>query len=181
MRKGIHECANERHAYDLVLLMKILSAEEKARQLKIQVKEERKKNVQLLNKLKKLSQIFEEEQCKSTKLSETISLLQGNCKTVEHLTIRNRELEMERDQTVSELPQLKSWDEVLKAFYEIDEKSKQQYQERYESNTAEISALRERLIRVEEDLKCLKMGRKNSLNSSNLVSYFNVIFNSYLC
>ena len=62
MRKGIHECVNERHAYDLVLLMKILSAEKKARQLKIQVKEERKKNVQLLNKLKKLSQIFEEEQ-----------------------------------------------------------------------------------------------------------------------
>ena len=72
MRKGIHECANERHAYDLVLLMKILSAEEKARQLKIQVKEERKKNVQLLNKLKKLSQIFEEEQWQTMKLSELL-------------------------------------------------------------------------------------------------------------
>ena len=73
MRKGIHECANERHAYDLVLLMKILSAEKKARQLKIQVKEERKKNVQLLNKLKKLSQIFEEEQWQTMKLSELLS------------------------------------------------------------------------------------------------------------
>lgn len=152
------------------IIGELLSAVGEVKKLKSQVDEERAKNTKLLNEIKKLSQIFEEEQCKSTKLSETISLLQGNCKTVEHLTIRNRELEMERDQTVSELPQLKSWDEVLKAFYEIEEKSKQQYQERYESNTAEISALRERLIRVEEDLKCLKMGRKNSLNSSNLVN-----------
>ena len=163
------------------IIGELLSAVEEVKKLKSQVDEERAKNAKLLNEMEKLSQIFEEEQYKSTKLSETISLLQGNCKTVEHLTIRNRELEMERDQTFSELPQLKSWDEALKAFYEIEEKSKQQYQERYESNTAEISALRERLIRVEEDLRCLKMGRKNSMNSSNLVSYFNVIFNSYLC
>ena len=58
--------------------MKILSAEKKARQLKIQVKEERKKNVQLLNKLKKLSQIFEEEQWQTMKLSELLSC----CKVV---------------------------------------------------------------------------------------------------
>ena len=182
--RGIGSDVNRNFLQNLLvqaIIGELLSAVEEIKKLKSQVDEERAKNAKLLNEMKKLSQIFEEEQCKSTKLSETISLLQGNCKTVEHLTIRNRELEMERDQTVSELPQLKSWDEVLKAFYEIEEKSKQQYQEKYESNTAEISALREQLIRVEEDLKCLKMGRKNSMNSSNLVSYFNVIFNSYLC
>lgn len=167
--KGCKKYAKERHACVLVLLIKLLSAEEEAKKLKIQVEEERKKNAELLNKLKKLSQSFDEEQWQSMKLSETTALQQSSLKTIKDLTSRNREQNMERNQAISELRQLKSWVEAFKAHYESVEKSAQQCQERNESNTAEISALRERLIRTEEELKSLKMG-ETSINSPSLVN-----------
>lgn len=282
--KECTKCMNERHAYIFALLMKLWSSEEEAKELKKQVEEEKKRNEELLNKLKELSQSFDQERSgQSLKLSETTALQQSSFRTVEDLTNRYRELQfyseklqMERDQAICELSQVKSWAEALKARYAMVDKNKQKCQNvvvdcslfrkqmqelqfqltdsrrkeeylqaqnaklttlvkkcqeqrdfygeerrnainereaarkerdditrryssvlkekdeavrnflheareserQHELDTAEIRLLRERLGRIEEELKLLKMGRElsSTMNSSTLVSYFNLLF-----
>ena len=131
-KKRCEKAMSDRHAYLLALMMKLLSSEEEAKQLRKQVEEGRKRIEELMCKLQEWSQNIDKEQRHSLRLSETLSRQRRSIKTIEGLTDRNRELEfisqklqMEKEQAISELNDLKRWAEALKAHYDIVEKNKQ--------------------------------------------------------
>ncbi len=158
----INECQrvmDERHAYVVALLIKLLSTEEEAKELRKQVEEGRKRNEELMCKLKELTQNFDQERRKSLQMSETIALQQNGIRTVQDLTNRYRELQfisqklqMEKHQAVSELNELKSWAEALKARYDIMEKNKQQCQENYENVVVDCSQFKKQMQELQFQL-----------------------------
>ena len=157
--KECEKALNERHAYVVALLMKLLSTEEEAKELRKQGEEGRKRNEELMCKLKELSQNFDREQRQSFKMSQTLARQQRSVKTVEDLTNRYRELQfisqklqMEKNQAVSELDELKSWAEALKARYDIVEKGKQQCQENYENIVSDCSLLKKQMQELQFQL-----------------------------
>ena len=147
--KRCEKAMSDMQAYHLALMMKLLSSEEEAKQLRKQVEESKGRTEELMCKLKELSQNIDKEQRHSLKLSQTLSRQRRNIKTVEGLTDRNRELEfisqklkMEKEQAISELNDLKRWAEALKARYDIVEKNKQQCQESYNNVVVDCSQFR---------------------------------------
>jgi chromosome segregation ATPase len=147
--KECEKAMDERTAYVVALLMKLLSLEEEAKEMRKQVEEGRKRNEELMCKLRELTQNFDQEQRKSLKMSQTLARQQRSVKSAEDLSNRNRELQfisqklqIEKDQAISELNELKSWAEALKARHDIMEKNKQQTQESYENVAVDCSLFR---------------------------------------
>lgn len=144
--KEYEKVMNEWNAYGFALLMKLSSSEE-------QVEEGRKRNEDLKCKLKELSKSFDQVRRQSLMLSETIALQQNSVRTAEDLINRNRELQflsqklqIEKDQAISELNEIKSWGEALKARYDnMERKNKQQCQESYENAAVDCSLIRKKM------------------------------------
>ena len=162
-KKVIEETANlqmkERCAEVVALLMKLLSTEEDAKELRKQVEEGRKKNEELMCKVKELWSNSDQERRKSLQMSETIALQQNDIKTFEDLTNQYQELQfnseklqMEKNQAVSELNELKAWAETLKARYDILEKNKQQCQENFENIVMDCSLFRKKMQELQFQL-----------------------------
>ena len=160
VQKRVYEKAtSDSHAYLLALLMKLVSSEEEAKQLRTQVEEGRRKNEELMSKLQYLSDNFEHERCNSMKLSEKLCLQRTSVKTAECLRDRYRELQftsqklkMERDQAISELNELKDWAEALKARYDIVEKNSLGYQECYDNAVVDCSQFRKQIQELQFQL-----------------------------
>ena len=167
----IKECEknmNDKHTCLLALLLKLLSSEEEAKQLRTQVEEERRRNEELMCKMQELSQNIDNERKTSRKLSETLSRQQTSIKTVEGLRNRYRELQftsqklqMEKDQAISELNELKGWAEALKARYDIVEKNKQLCEENYENVVVDCSQFRKQIQELQFQLS---VSRRQELN-----------------
>ena len=160
--KAMSEC----NAFSFSLLMNLLSSEK-------QVQEGRKKNEELTYKLRELSKSFGEERRQSLMLSETIALQQDSVRTAEDLTKRNRELQfisqklqIEKDQAISELNELRSWADTLKARYDIMEKDKQQCQETYESVADDCSLIRKKMKELQFQLS-ISQRREEYLKEQN--------------
>jgi len=143
--KEYEKAMSEWNSYGFALLMKLSSSEE-------QVEEGRKRNEDLKRKLKELSESFDQVRRQSLMLSETIALQQNSVRTAEDLINRNRELkflsqklQIEKDQAISELNEIKSWGEALKARYDNMEKNKQQCQESYENAAVDCSLIRKKM------------------------------------
>ena len=141
--KEYEKAMSEWNAYGFVLLMKLSSSEE-------QVEEGRKRNEELMSKLRELSKSFNQVRRQSLMLSETIALQQNSVKTAEDLI--NQKLQIEKDQAISELNELKSWVEALEASYNIMEKTKQQCQESYENAADDCSLFRKKMQELQFQL-----------------------------
>jgi len=167
----IKECEknmNDKHTCLLALLLKLLSSEEEAKQLSTQVEEERRRNEELMCKMQELSQNIDNERKTSRKLSEKLSRQQTSIKTVEDLRNRYRELQfttqklqMEKDQAISELNELKDWAEALKARYDIVEKNKQLCEEDYENVVVDCSQFRKQIQELQFQLSVSRRQESN--------------------
>ena len=164
--KEYEKAMSEWSALGFSLLMKLLSSEQ-------QVEEGRKKNEELTRKLRELSKSFDQTRRQSLKLSKTILLQQNSVRTAEDLTNRNRELQfvtqklqIEKDQVISELNELKTWADELKARYDIMEKNKQQCQESYESVAEDCSLTRKKMQEFQFQL-FVSQRREESLKEQN--------------
>ena len=161
--KEYEKAMSEWIALGFALMMKLLSSEE-------QVEEGRKKNEELTCKLRELTKSFDQARRQSLMLSETIALQQNSVRTAEDLTNRNhklqfisQKLQIEKDQAISELNELKTWTDALKARYDIMEKNKQQCQESYDSVAEDCSLIRKKMQELQFELsvsqrqeECLK-------------------------
>lgn len=137
------------------------------------MEEGRKKNEELTCKLRELSKSFDQARRQSLMLSETIALQQNSVRTAEDLTNRNHELQcitqklqIEKDQAISELNELKSRTDALKARYDIMEKNKQQCQESYESVAEDCSLTRKKMQEFQFQLS-VSQRREESLKEQN--------------
>lgn len=164
--KEYEKAMSEWNALGFALLMKLLSSEQ-------QVEEGRKKNEELTCKLRELSKSFDQARRQSLMLSETIALQQNSVRTAEDLTNRNHELQfitqklqIEKDQAISELNELKSRTDALKARYDIMEKNKQQCQESYESVAEDCSLTRKKMQEFQFQLS-VSQRREESLKEQN--------------
>ena len=133
-------------------LLAMMSLVEETKQSRKQVEEERRRNEELLCKLQKLLQNFDNERNHSQKLSERLVCQRSSVKSAEDLKDQYRELQfisqklqMEKDQAISELNELKNWAEALKAHYDIVEKNKQQCQESYDNAVVDCSQFKRKI------------------------------------
>lgn len=166
----IKECEramSECNALSFALLMNLLSSEQ-------QVEEGRKKNEELTCKLRELSKSFDEVRRQSLMLSEKIALQQDSVRTAEDLTKRNRELQfisqklqIEKDQAISELNELRSWADALKERCDIMEKNKQQCQETYESVADDCSLVKKKMKELQFQLS-ISQRREEYLKEQNV-------------
>ena len=157
--KECEKAMNERYAYVVALLMKLLSTEEEAKELRKQVEEGKKRNEELMRKLEELSQNFDRNQRQSLKMSQTLARQQRSVRKAEDLTNRYRELQfiseklqMEKNQAITELNELKAWAEALKARHDTVEKGKQQFQENYQNVVDDCSLFRKRMQELQFQL-----------------------------
>ena len=155
-RRESEKATSDRNACSLAFFMKFLSSEEEAKQLRKQLEEASRQKEELMRKLQDLAKNFDHH---SQELSSTLSRQRNNLKTVEELTDRNQELEfisqklqMERDQAISELNELKDWAEALKARYDIVEKNSQEYQESYDNAVVDCSQFRKQIQELQFQL-----------------------------
>lgn len=160
--KAMSEC----NALSFALLMNLLSSKQ-------QVEEGRKKHEELTCKLRELSKSFDEVRRQSLMLSEKIALQQDRVRTAEDLTKRNRELQfisqklqIEKDQAISELNELRSWADALKTRYDIMEKNKQQCQETCESVADDCSLIRKKMKELQFQLS-ISQRREEYLKEQN--------------
>ena len=171
--KECEKALNERCAYVVALLMKLLSSEEDAKELRKQVEKGRQRNEELLCKLKRMSQNFDHERRQSLMLSQTLARQQSSVRTVDDMTQRYRELQftsqklqMEKDQAMYELNELKNWAEALMARYDIMEKRKQQYRESYENVEVDCSLLKKQILELQFQLS-VSQRKKEYLKGEN--------------
>ena len=157
--KECEKAMNERYAYVVALLMKLLSTEEEAKELRKQVEEGKKRNEELMRKLEELSQNFDRNQRQSLKMSQTLARQQRSVRKAEDLTNRYRELQfiseklqMEKNQAITELNELKAWAEALTARYDMVEKGKQQFQEDYQNIVDDCSVFKHRIQELQFQL-----------------------------
>lgn len=155
------------NALSFALLMNLLSSEQ-------QVEEGRKKNEELTCKLRELSKSFDEVRRQSLMLSEKIALQQDSVRTAEDLTKRNRELQfisqklqIEKDQAISGLNELRSWADALKKRCDIMEKNKQQCQETYESVADDCSLVKKKTKELQFQLS-ISQRREEYLKEQNV-------------
>ena len=156
-RRESETSTSDRHACLLALLMKLVSSEEEAKQLRKQLEEANRRNEDLMqNKLRELAKNFNHH---SQELSNTLSRQRNNLKTVEGLKDRNQELEfisqklqMEKDQATCELNELKDCAEALKVHYDALEKNKQQYQQNYDNVIVNCSQFRKQIQELQLQL-----------------------------
>ena len=167
-KREYEKAMSDRHAYLLALLMKLVSSEEEAKQLRKQVEEGKRRNEELMSKMQQLSESFERERCNSTELSAKLSLQRRSLKTAEGLRDRYRELQfisqklkMERDQAISELNELKDWAEALKARHDIVEKNSQEYQESYDNAVVDCSQFRKQIQELQFQLSFSRRQESN--------------------
>ena len=162
--KEYEKAISERNAYFLALLME----SKEAKQLRKQVEEERQRNEELMSKLQELSQSFDRERNNSLKLSETLSRQRSNVKTVDILKHENRELQvisqklqMERNQLISELNELKDWTEALISRYDFAQRSNQKYQESYDKAVVYCFQFREKIEELQFQLSISQRQQSN--------------------
>ena len=158
-RREYERAMNGRHACLLALLMKLLSSEEEAKQLRKQVEEANRREEELMNKQQRLSKNINKERKISQILSEKLSSQRSSIQSAEDLLDRYSELQfisqklkMERDQAISELNELKDWAEALKARYDIVEKNSQEYQESYDNAVVDCSQSRKQIQELQFQL-----------------------------
>ena len=139
----------DKHACLLALMVKLFSAEEEAKWLRKQVEETRRRSKEINDNLQELSENIDHVRNHSRKISEKLSDQRSSIANLEGLTDRCFELELnsqrlqkEKEQTISELNDLKRWAEALKARYDIVEKNNQQCQESYNNVVVDCSQVR---------------------------------------
>ena len=167
-KREYEKAMTDRHAYLLALLMKLVSSEEEAKQLRKQVEEGKRRNEELMSKMHQLSESFEHERHNSTELSAKLSLQRTSLKTAEGLRDRYRELQfisqklkMERDQAISELNELNDWAEALKARHDMVEKNSQEYQESYDNAIVDCSQFRKQTQELQFQLSFSRRQESN--------------------
>ena len=158
-RREYEKAMDGRHVYLLALLMKLLSSEEEAKQLRKQLEEANRREEELMNKQQRLSQNINKERQISQILSDKLSSQRSSIESAEDLLDRYREqqfisqkLKMERDQAISELNELKNWAEALKARYDIMERNSQEYQESYDNAVVDCSQFRKQIQELQFQL-----------------------------
>ena len=164
--KECEKAMSEFNALRFVLLMNLMASEQ-------QVEEGRKKHEELTCKLRELSKSFDKERRQSLMLSETIAAQKDSVRTAEDLTKRNRELQfisqklqIEKDQAICELNELRRWADALKARYDVMEKNKQQCQETYESVAGDCSLIRKKMTELQLQLS-ISQRREEYLKEQN--------------
>ena len=169
-RRESEKATSDRHACSLAVCMKILSSEEEAKQLRKQLEEASRQKEELMRKLQDLAKNFDHH---SQELSNTLSRQRNSLKTVEGLKDRNQELEfisqklqMEKDQAISELDELKDCAEALKAHYDVLEKNKQQYQQNYDNVLVDCSQFRKQIQELEFQLS-FSQRQESSVRAQN--------------
>ena len=163
-KTGYEKAISDKYA----CLLAMMSSVEETKQLRKQVEEERRRNEELLCKLQGLSQNFDHERNHSQKLSERLVRQRSSVKSAEDLKDQYRELQfisqklqMEKDQAISELNELKNWAEALKAHYDIVEKNKQQCQESYDNAVVDCSQFKRKIQDLQFQLALLKRQGSN--------------------
>ena len=130
----------------VAVLMKLLTSEEEANQLKKKLEEERKRNEELMH-------CNEKERRYSLIVAEKIALQRGSMATFENLltdrtkklTINLHKVQMEKHQAEAEFCKLKEWSEALKARFDVEKKSKKELQKKYDNLLVSCSQLRKQI------------------------------------
>lgn len=163
-KKEYEKAISDKYAWFLVMM----SSVEETKQLRKQVDEERRRNEELLCKLQELSQNFDYERNHSQKLSERLLHQRSSVKSAEDLKDQYRELQfilqkvqMEKDQAISELNELKNWAEALKTHYDIVEKNKPQCQESYDNAVVDCSQFKRKIQDLQFQLALLQRQGSN--------------------
>lgn len=173
-RRECQKAMNDRNAYLIALLMKLVSTEEEAKQLRTEIEEEKRKNEELMSKKEELWTNIDLERKATRKLSDTVSSQRNSIRSLEDLADRYRALEftshklqMEKDQVTAELNELKDWAEALKARYDIVEKNNQEYQESYDSVSSDLSHYRKQIQELEFQLSVSQRKVSNVMAQSD--------------
>lgn len=116
----------ERNTYIIALQMKLLATEEEIKETKRQYEELKSQHDRLSSKWQNLSRDYDYERRESMKLSAKLKSQKGNLQKAGEIERKCREFKQineqmmaERDESLTELDNLKDWTEALKARYDI--------------------------------------------------------------